>query len=60
MNSYICGMKTTSIILLIPTFGALMMAIYGLTIKDYGLSIAAFAVTVFGLIVSILNNKFYS
>jgi hypothetical protein len=53
-------MKTTSIILLIPTFGALMMAIYGLTIKDYGLSIAAFAVTVFGLIVSILNNKFYS
>ena len=59
MNSYLCLMKTTSIILLIPTLGALMMAIYGLLVKDYGLSMAAFAVTVFGLIVSILNNKFY-
>lgn len=52
-------MKTTSIILLIPTLGALMMAMYALSTKDYGLSIAAFAVTVFGITVAILNNKFY-
>ena len=52
-------MKTTSIILLIPSIAALMMAIYGLTIKDYGLSFAASAVTAFGITVAILNNKFY-
>jgi hypothetical protein len=52
-------MKTTSIILLIPTLGVFMMAIYGLLIKEYGLSMAAFAVTVFGITVTILNNKFY-
>jgi hypothetical protein len=45
-------MKTTSIILLIPTLGVFMMAMYGL-------SITAFAVTVFGITVAILNNKFY-
>ena len=59
MNSYLCIMKTTSIILLIPTLGVFMMAIYGLLIKEYGLSITAFAVTVFGITVAILNNKFY-
>ena len=52
-------MKTTSIILLVPTLGVFMMAIYGLLIKEYGLSITAFAVTVFGITVAILNNKFY-